>query len=38
VKLNYQVKVQDHIHSKVQYKKRDNLQKYQYGSQNFDFG
>ena len=38
VELNYEVEVQDHIHSQVQSQKMDNLPKCQYGSQNSDFG
>ena len=37
MELNYQVEVQDHIHTKVQFQKRDNLSKYQCGSQNLEF-
>ena len=38
MELNYQVEVQDHIHSQLQSQERDNLLKCQCGSQNFDFG
>ena len=38
VELNYQVEVHDHIHSQVQFQEMDNLPKYQFGFQNFDFG
>ena len=38
MKLNYQVKVHDHINSQVKFQERDNLPKYQHGSQNFDVG
>ena len=37
VELNYQVKVQDHIHSQVQFQERDNLPKCQCGFQNLEF-
>ena len=37
VELNYQVELQNHIHAQVQFQERDNLLKYQCGSQNVDF-
>ena len=37
MELNYQVEVQNHIRTQVQSQERDNLPKYQCGSQNFDF-
>ena len=38
VELNYQVEVQDHINSQVQFQERDNLPKCQCGFQNLEFG
>ena len=35
VKWNYQLVDQDHIHSQVKLRKKDNLPKYQGGFQNF---
>ena len=35
VKWNYQLVDQDHILTQVQFREKDNLPKYQHGSQNF---
>jgi len=37
VKLNCQVEISDNIHAQIQFQERNNLPKYQCGSQNFDF-
>ena len=37
VALNHPVKVQDHIHSHVQFQERDNFLKCQCGFQNLEF-
>ena len=38
VKLNYQFKVQDHIHAQVQFQERGNLPICQWDFQNYEFG
>ena len=38
MKLNYQVEIQDHIHTQVQFQEKNNLPKYQCDPQNLEFG
>ena len=38
MKVNYQVKVQDHIHAQVQFQENDNLPKCQWDFHKTEFG